>query len=73
MHRKFILIDKLLKDNFAASINSYDSLPVNYKQDRSSSDSLITSNPSTDEEKYESDDEYPYMTINKIHKNLTKD
>jgi hypothetical protein len=73
MNRKYLVLDSLLKDNFAAAINSYESLPINYKQQRSSSDILITSNNETDDEKYESDEEYPYMTINKINKKLTRD
>lgn len=67
MNKKFLLVDSLLKDNFAAAINSYESLPV-----RTSSDSLITTQPEMDEEKYESDSEYPFMSVGKIHDKLTR-
>ena len=67
MNNNFLKVEGLLKDNFAASINSYESLPV-----RTSSDSLITHQPDTDDEEYENSDEYPFMSINKIHKDLTR-
>jgi hypothetical protein len=67
MNTQYLMVERLLKDNFAASINSYESLPV-----RTSSDSLITHQPDTDNEKYENSEEYPFMTVDKIHNKLTR-
>jgi hypothetical protein len=67
MNQKYLLVDSLLKDNFAAAINSYESLPV-----RTSSDTLISTQPEMDEEKYEMGTEYPFMTVGKIHDKLTR-
>jgi hypothetical protein len=77
MNNKYLMVEKIIKDNFAAAINSYESLPVNYKQARTSSDVLISSPEPTENERYEEDnseqDQYPFQTIDKMHKKLTRE
>lgn len=50
-----------LLDNHAAAINTYENLPT-----RVSPSTLTSSYMETDEEKYESGDEYPFETLNTL-------
>ena len=55
-------------ENVAASINSYESLPT-----RNSPRTLISSYMDTDEEKYESGEEYPFETLNTLTDKWTEE
>jgi hypothetical protein len=64
---KFQIVSKILEcGNVASAINAYETLPT-----RVSPRTLITSWQDTDEDKYESGEEYPFETLNTLKKKLS--
>lgn len=64
---KFQIVSKMLEGgNVASAINAYETLPT-----RVSPRTLITAYQETNEDKYESGEEYPFETLNTLKKKLS--